>query len=98
MSDDIAIMYLGRFVEAGPAEQVFTRPQHPYTRLLLDTIPDVERPNRERRPMSGEVPSPISPPAGCTFNPRCAQAADRCRVERPELRQLGDVRVSCHFA
>ncbi|WP_336814040.1 ABC transporter ATP-binding protein [Bosea sp. MMO-172] len=98
MSDDLAIMYLGRFVEAGPAEQVFTRPQHPYTRLLLDTIPDVERPNRARRPMSGEVPSPISPPAGCTFNPRCAQAADRCRVDRPELRQLGDVRVSCHFA
>ena len=98
MSDDLAIMYLGRFVEAGPAEQVFTQPQHPYTRLLLDTIPDVERPNRARRPMSGEVPSPINPPAGCTFNPRCAQAADRCRVERPELRQLGDVRVSCHFA
>ncbi|MCR4523844.1 MULTISPECIES: ABC transporter ATP-binding protein [Bosea] len=98
MSDDIAIMYLGRFVEAGPAEQVFTKPQHPYTRLLLDTIPDVERPNRERRPMSGEVPSPISPPAGCTFNPRCTQAADRCRVDRPELRQLGGVDVSCHFA
>ena len=48
--------------------------------------------------MSGEVPSPISPPAGCTFNPRCSQAADRCRVERPELRQLGGVEVSCHFA
>ncbi|WP_262332411.1 ABC transporter ATP-binding protein [Bosea sp. BH3] len=98
MSDDLAIMYLGRFVEAGPAEQVFTRPRHPYTRLLLDTIPDVERPNRERRPMSGEVPSPIAPPPGCSFNPRCSLAADICRAERPELRQMGEVRIACHFA
>ncbi|MGF7053513.1 peptide/nickel transport system ATP-binding protein [Bosea sp. OAE752] len=98
MSDDLAIMYLGRFVEAGPAEEVFNRPRHPYTRLLLDTIPDVERPNRERRPMSGEVPSPIDPPPGCSFNPRCSRAADRCRAERPELRMLGGVSVSCHFA
>ncbi len=98
MSDDLAIMYLGRLVEAGPAEEIFSRPRHPYTRLLLDTIPDVERPNRERRPMSGEVPSPIDPPPGCSFNPRCSRAADRCRVERPELRMLGGVSVSCHFA
>jgi peptide/nickel transport system ATP-binding protein len=98
MSDDLAIMYLGRFVEAGPAEEVFSRPQHPYTRLLLDTIPDVERPNRERRPMSGVGPSPIDPPPGCSFNPRCSRAADRCRAERPELRMLGGVSVSCHFA
>lgn len=98
MSDDLAIMYLGRFVETGPAEAIFNAPRHPYTRLLLDTIPDVERPDRERRPMSGEVPSPISPPPGCSFNPRCTLAADRCRVERPELRPLDDVAVSCHFA
>ncbi|MGN6097976.1 MAG: ABC transporter ATP-binding protein [Bosea sp. (in: a-proteobacteria)] len=98
MSDDLAIMYLGRFVETGPAEAIFNAPRHPYTRLLLDTIPDVERPDRERRPMSGEVPSPISPPPGCSFNPRCTLAADRCRNERPELRPLDDVAVSCHFA
>ena len=85
MSDEIAIMYLGRFVETGPAEQVFSDPRHPYTRLLLETIPNVEKPNRQRRPMSGEVPSPIAPPPGCPFHPRCGLAEDRCRMERPEL-------------
>ena len=98
MSDLLAIMYLGRFVETGPAETVFAAPQHPYTRLLLDTIPDVERPNRARRPMSGEVPSPIAPPPGCSFNPRCDIAVDRCRIDPPALRPLRDVAVSCHLA
>ena len=98
MSDQLAIMYLGRFVETGPAESVFADPQHPYTRLLLDTIPDVERPNRERRPMSGEVPSPIAPPPGCSFNPRCALAMERCRIDPPQLRPVGGVAVSCHLA
>ncbi|AMJ62896.1 ABC transporter ATP-binding protein [Bosea sp. PAMC 26642] len=96
MSDHLAIMYLGRIVESGPAEQVFSEPRHPYTRLLLDTIPDVEKPNRARRPMSGEVPSPIAPPPGCAFHPRCAMATDICRVERPELRMQNDVSVACH--
>ena len=95
MSDEIAIMYLGRFVETGPAEQVFSDPQHPYTRLLLETIPNVETPNRARRPMSGEVPSPIAPPPGCPFHPRCPLAEDRCRVERPRLSGEGR-RVACH--
>lgn len=98
MSDDIAIMYLGRFVETGPAEEVFSRPRHPYTRLLLEAIPDVERPNRERRPMAGEVPSPIAPPPGCSFHPRCAMAVDRCRVEPPQLRPVFSAAVSCHLA
>ncbi|RDJ23508.1 ATP-binding cassette domain-containing protein [Bosea caraganae] len=98
MSDHLAIMYLGRFVETGPAEQVFNRPRHPYTRLLLETIPDVEKPNRERRPMSGEVPSPISPPSGCAFHPRCAIAVERCRSERPLLRNDGEIRLACHLA
>jgi oligopeptide/dipeptide ABC transporter ATP-binding protein len=98
MSDQLAIMYLGRFVEIGAADEVFSRPKHPYTRLLLDTIPDVETPNRERRPMSGEVPSPIAPPSGCAFHPRCPKSADRCRVEGPELRVEGTSAVACHFA
>jgi peptide/nickel transport system ATP-binding protein len=98
MSDHLAIMYLGRIVESGPADQVFADPRHPYTRLLLDTIPDVEKPNRARRPMSGEVPSPIAPPPGCSFHPRCAIAADVCRVERPELRAREAVEVACHLA
>ncbi len=97
MSDHLAIMYLGRIVEEGPAEEIFKNPRHPYTRLLLDTIPDVEVPNRERRPMSGEVPSPIAPPPGCTFNPRCVQAVERCRSEKPELRQIGQASAACHL-
>ncbi len=95
MSDDIAIMYLGRFVETGPAEQVFSDPRHPYTRLLLETIPDVERPDRDRQPLSGEVPSPIDPPAGCPFHPRCPVAVDACRMERPLLMGDGVRAVAC---
>lgn len=97
MSDHLAIMYLGRFVESGPAEEVFADPRHPYTRLLLDTIPDVEKPNRERRPMSGEVPSPIAPPLGCSFHPRCAIAVERCHGERPQLHAAGGVELACHL-
>ena len=98
MSDHLAIMYLGRFVESGPAEDVFGRPRHPYTRLLLETIPDVEKPNRQRRPMSGEVPSPIAPPPGCAFHPRCAQAVERCRGEAPALRRESELEIACHLA
>ncbi|MCA3594495.1 MAG: ATP-binding cassette domain-containing protein [Methylobacterium sp.] len=97
MSDDLAIMYLGRIVETGSADQIFADPRHPYTRLLLDTIPSVETPNRARQPMSGEVPSPITPPPGCAFHPRCTLALDRCRVERPELRGRGRL-VACHVS
>lgn len=98
MSDHLAIMYLGRIVEQGPAEDIFRQPKHPYTRLLLDTIPDVEQPNRARRPMSGEVPSPISPPKGCAFHPRCSVAEPRCAEMRPELRRNENIQVACHLA
>ncbi len=98
MSDQLAIMYLGRFVESGPAEAIFQRPRHPYTRLLLDTIPDVERPNRGRRPMSGEVPSPIAPPPGCAFHPRCPIAVPDCSTAAPVLRALDERLVACHRA
>jgi peptide/nickel transport system ATP-binding protein len=95
MADDIAIMYLGRFVETGPAEEVFANPRHPYTRLLLETIPDVQRPNRDRQPLSGEVPSPIDPPPGCPFHPRCPQAEARCRETRPVLEMRDGREVAC---
>ncbi len=98
MSDDLAVMYLGRFVETGPADRVFSAPRHPYTRLLLDTIPDVARPNRARRPMAGEVPSPIAPPAGCAFHPRCPSASPLCAASAPGLRATGDGEVACHHA
>ena len=98
MSDELAIMYLGRLVETGPAESIFTSPRHPYTRLLLETIPDVERPNRDRRPVPGEVPSPIAPPPGCHFHPRCGIAEDICRATMPESVLQGGVNVACHLA
>jgi peptide/nickel transport system ATP-binding protein len=85
MSDVIAVMYLGRIVEMAPTDRLFAEPKHPYTRLLLDTIPDLESPRRDRSPLAGEVPSPIDPPRGCAFHPRCPLAGERCRNERPEI-------------
>jgi peptide/nickel transport system ATP-binding protein len=96
MSDRLGVMYLGRIVELGPGEQVFATPRHPYTRLLLDAIPDLEMVGRARTPVGGEVPSPIDPPSGCAFHPRCPLANARCREERPEQTQAGDVLVACH--
>jgi oligopeptide/dipeptide ABC transporter ATP-binding protein len=98
MSDMFAVMYLGRIVEIGDADTVFGRPVHPYTRLLLETIPDVEAPNRAREPMSGEVPSPIEPPPGCHFHPRCALAVETCQTKAPDLRAFGAVSVACDLA
>jgi peptide/nickel transport system ATP-binding protein len=97
VSDEVAVMYLGRIVEHAAVETLYTQPRHPYTRLLLETIPDLERPNRSRQPLGGEVPSPLDPPPGCAFNPRCPLADGRCRAERPALRGLSDgARVACH--
>ncbi len=97
VSDHLAIMYLGRIVESGPAGEIFANPRHPYTRLLLETIPDVAKPNRERRPMSGEVPSPIAPPAGCHFHPRCMHATDICKTSSPSWRTTISNGVACHL-
>jgi oligopeptide/dipeptide ABC transporter ATP-binding protein len=97
MSDHIGVMYLGRIVETGPARQVFASPQHPYTRLLLETIPDITMARRDRHPVAGEVPNPIDPPPGCAFHPRCPLANDRCRREAPTLGETpSGARVACH--
>jgi peptide/nickel transport system ATP-binding protein len=96
VSDDLGVMYLGQLVEWGPAREVFRNPQHPYTRMLLDAIPDLEMSGRRRIPVAGEVPSPISPPPGCYFHPRCPFADQRCRSEPPLPIRAGASRVRCH--
>jgi peptide/nickel transport system ATP-binding protein len=97
MADRLAIMYLGRIVEEGPAGTVFDAPAHPYTRKLLETVPDVDNPRRTHDARAFEVPSPLNLPGGCTFHPRCPLAADICRRERPVLRDRPNgTRIACH--
>jgi len=96
VSERVGVMYLGRLVEVAAAGTLFRHPRHPYTRLLLETIPDLELDGRARVPVAGEVPSPIDPPTGCAFHPRCPFADARCRSERPELRPDGEALVACH--
>jgi peptide/nickel transport system ATP-binding protein len=98
MADRVGVMYLGRLVEIASADRLFAAPRHPYTRLLLDTIPGTEMTGRPRESAAGEVPNPINPPLGCGFHPRCRFANDRCRRERPELVDLGGTLVACHAA
>jgi peptide/nickel transport system ATP-binding protein len=96
VSDQVGVMYLGRIVELAGKHQLFGNPQHPYTRMLLEAIPKMHATGKARTPVQGEVPNPLNPPGGCTFNPRCPHANDRCRTERPALLQLRGVRVACH--
>jgi peptide/nickel transport system ATP-binding protein len=96
MADQLGVMYLGRLCEVGPSREVFSRPRHPYTRLLLDALPDLTMTRRDRSPIAGEVPSPINPPSGCAFHPRCPYVEQRCRSERPEPLPAGGSLVACH--
>jgi peptide/nickel transport system ATP-binding protein len=85
VADRVGVMYLGRIVEIAPKRTLFATPRHPYTRMLLDAIPDIGMSGRSRTPVAGEVPNPLNPPPGCTFHPRCPLANDRCRREAPQL-------------
>jgi peptide/nickel transport system ATP-binding protein len=96
MASRIGVLYLGRLAEVSPARELFRAPRHPYTRMLLDAVPDLDMTGRVRRPLEGEIPNPLSPPKGCAFNPRCPFANDRCRAERPQLRAAGPAEVACH--
>lgn len=98
VADRVGVMYLGRLVEIATADRLFAVPRHPYTRLLLDTIPSMAMTGREHEPVAGEVPNPINPPPGCGFHPRCPFADNRCRHERPELFDDGGTLVACHAA
>ncbi len=104
VSDAVAVMYLGRIVEQGPVDRIFARPAHPYTRALIRAMPSVDpRRRRETVPLEGETPSPMAPPPGCTFSPRCPFAADACRQAVPALETVapgksdpaGAHRVAC---
>jgi len=96
VSDTVGVMYLGRLVELAPKHTLFDTPRHPYTRMLLDAIPDMRQTGRSRTPVQGEVPNPLNPPTGCAFNPRCPHANDRCRTERPVLQDWQGSQVACH--
>jgi peptide/nickel transport system ATP-binding protein len=96
VSDQVGVMYLGRLVELADKATLFSQPRHPYTRMLLDAIPDMRKTGKSRTPVSGEVPNPLNPPTGCAFHPRCPFANARCSSERPVVQPIGGVRVACH--
>jgi len=96
VSDQVGVMYLGRLVELADKAVLFSQPHHPYTRMLLDAIPDISMSGRARTPVQGEVPNPLSPPSGCSFHPRCPHANARCKAERPALLTIQGVKIACH--
>ena len=98
LSDRVVIMYLGRVVESAPAEEIFSKANHPYTQALLRQVPRLETRKTKFLPIVGEIPSPLSPPAGCHFHPRCPHAMARCREEAPRLREIAPGhRAACHL-
>jgi peptide/nickel transport system ATP-binding protein len=96
ISTRVGVMYLGRIVEIADTKTLFNRPLHPYTRMLESAIPDIEMSGKARIPVAGEVPNPLNPPTGCTFNPRCPHAREKCKVEVPPLAEFEGARVACH--
>ena len=98
ISDRIVIMYLGRIVEVAQTDELFAGPNHPYAQALLAEVPRVGRAKRSFKPLEGEIPSPLNPPSGCHFHPRCPSATARCRAEAPKLREIAPGRWSaCHL-
>ncbi len=99
MASRIGVMYLGRVVELAPTADLFAAPRHPYTRMLLDAVPDLAMSGRPRKMVEGEIPNPIDPPSGCAFHPRCPLAIDRCKTEVPQSRAASaNSFVACHVA
>ena len=98
LAQRVVVMYLGRVVESAPAAELFAAPNHPYTQALLAEVPKLERKRREFAPIKGEIPSPLAPPPGCHFHPRCPHAMARCAREVPALREIAPGRLSaCHL-
>jgi peptide/nickel transport system ATP-binding protein len=98
LSHRVVVMYLGRVVESAPAAALFAAPRHPYTQALVAELPRMDLRRRDYVPIRGEIPSPLAPPSGCHFHPRCPHAFERCRIEAPALRLVGDRHLSaCHL-
>ena len=99
LSDEVAVMYLGRIVEVADAAAIYSDPKHPYTQMLLDSVPSLDpRAPRNWRRIQGEIPSPMNPPSGCAFRTRCPHAMDRCATRVPKLQALsGGRKVACHL-
>ena len=98
LAERVVVMYLGRVVEIAPAAELFAAPNHPYTQALLAEVPTLERRRRSFMPIKGEIPSPLAPPPGCHFHPRCPHAMARCKEENPVLRKIAPGRLSaCHL-
>ncbi len=98
ISDRVVIMYLGRIVEIAPTAELFESPNHPYTQALLNEVPRIDLRRRDYTPVAGEIPSPLDPPSGCHFHPRCPHATQRCRTEMPKLKAIAPHRLSaCHL-
>lgn len=96
MANRIGVLYLGALVEIAESKTLFSNPKHPYTRMLLDAVPDLAMTSRERKSVDGEIPNPINPPSGCTFHPRCPFVNDRCKREVPLLQEYGTGVAACH--
>ncbi|ADZ70867.1 ABC transporter ATP-binding protein [Polymorphum gilvum] len=95
MANRIGVLYLGRLVEVSEGKALFRTPQHPYTRMLLEAVPDLAMSGRRRKPVEGEIPNPINPPPGCAFHPRCPIAVERCRLEMPPEIRTPIGRAAC---
>ncbi|WP_457573823.1 ABC transporter ATP-binding protein [Desulfolithobacter sp.] len=98
LADEVMVMYLGHPIEFGARDTIFSQPLHPYTRALLSATPVADPFHKKKRIMlRGELPSPMEPPSGCAFHPRCPETADICRHQAPELRTIGSCRAACHL-
>jgi peptide/nickel transport system ATP-binding protein len=96
MANRIGVLYLGRLAEVSDSKTLFREPRHPYTRMLLDAVPDLEMTGRKRKKVEGEIPNPIDPPTGCAFHPRCPFVFERCPRDIPKLLPNGVSETACH--
>jgi len=98
ISDRLGVMYLGRLVEVGDSDEIFENPQHPYTKALFKSVPQPDPDEKVEAPLSGQVPSPVEPPEGCNFAPRCKQKiGEICEKHDPELKESGERKIACHL-